>query len=46
MVFTELLDEEENAGKKPDAEKVKKTKDQPFPLVPYLSIGYMLMYFA
>lgn len=27
-------------------EKVKKTKDQPFPLVPYLSIGYMLMYFA
>ena len=27
-------------------EKVKKSKDQPFPLVPYLSIGYMLMYFA
>lgn len=29
MVFTELLDEEENAGKKPDAEKVKKTKAEP-----------------
>lgn len=27
-------------------EKVKKNKDQPFPLVPYLSIGYLLMYFA
>ena len=27
-------------------EKVKKTKDQPFPLVPYLSIGYMLMYYC
>lgn len=27
-------------------EKVKKNKDHPFPLVPYLSIGYMLMYFA
>jgi len=27
-------------------ERVKKSKDQPFPLVPYLSIGYMLMYFA
>lgn len=27
-------------------EKVKKNKDHPFPLVPYLSIGYMLMYFC
>lgn len=26
-------------------QKVKKTKDQPFPLAPYLSIGFMLMYF-
>ena len=27
-------------------EKVKKSKDQPFPLVPYLSIGFMLMYYC
>lgn len=26
--------------------KQKKTKNQPFPLVPYLSIGFMLMYFC
>ena len=26
-------------------EKVNKNKDHPFPLVPYLSIGYILMYF-
>ena len=27
-------------------QKQKKTKNQPFPLVPYLSIGFMLMYFC
>ena len=27
-------------------QKQKKTKKQPFPLVPYLSIGFMLMYFC
>lgn len=27
-------------------EKIKKSKDQPFPLVPYLSIGFMLMYYC
>ena len=27
-------------------EKVKKFKGQPFPLVPYLSIGFMLMYYC
>lgn len=27
-------------------QKRNKTKDQPFPLVPYLSIGFMLMYFC